>query len=179
MGNETSSFQKGIDRLLERKAFFEREIIEYLISVNSKYNSNIFPSTQIAKILLGNLKMKKTQYPIIHKVVREILNNWKENGLAELVTTAHSGRNKRTKKIYQFSPENLQQLKGRIINSSIEDMEKGEKDRKLVQTMRTRKEILQDLGFKIDDFIENVMEGSSEMEKYKWDELDENSLLDV
>ena len=54
-----SSYQKGINRLLEQKAMFEHLIIEYLLMVNSKYRSNMFPTPQIAKIFLEKLKMEK------------------------------------------------------------------------------------------------------------------------
>ena len=45
-----SSYQKGINKLLEEKGKFEYLIIEYVLSVNSKYNSSMFPTPQIAKI---------------------------------------------------------------------------------------------------------------------------------
>ena len=104
---------------------FEHLIIEYLLMVNSKYRSNMFPTPQIAKILLEKLKMKKTQFPILHKIIRTILSEWESQGICEYVTTTKSGRNRRTKYVYKFNPDNIEFLKGRFITSSINEIETG------------------------------------------------------
>ena len=77
----------------------------------------MFPTPQIAKILLEKLKMKKTQFPILHKIIRTILSEWESQGICEYVTTTKSGRNRRTKYVYKFNPDNIEFLKGRFITS--------------------------------------------------------------
>lgn len=169
-----SSYQKGINRLLENKAEFEKLIIEYLLFVNSKYRSNMFPTPQIAKILLEKLNMKKTQFPIIHKIVRTILEEWTKHGWCEYVSTTKSGRNRRTKFIYKFNPENMQFLKGRFISSSITEIEHdivGDGQKAHADTMMTRDAILDDWVNKVHDLIDEIDAEAAEPEdKDAWEE---------
>jgi hypothetical protein len=154
-----SSYQKGINRLLEHKSNFETLIIDYLLAVNSKYRSNMFPTPQIAKILLEKLKMKKTQFPILHKIVRTLLADWEKQGLCEYVTTTKSGRNRRTKFIYRFTPDNFQYLKGRYISSSIDAIEQHppeHEERLVFDTMKTREAILDDRLNEIRETMEDL-----------------------
>jgi len=169
-----SSYQKGINRLLENKAEFEKLIIEYLLFVNSKYRSNMFPTPQIAKILLDKLQMKKTQFPIIHKIVRTLLEEWEKRGWCEYVSTTKSGRNRRTKFIYKFNPENMQFLKGRFISSSISDIENDiveGAEREHADTMKTRDAILEDWVNKVQDLMDKIdVEAAEPEDKDAWEE---------
>jgi hypothetical protein len=57
-----SSYQKGIENLLDQnREEFENIIAEYIIGVHNKYFSNMFPSTQICKVLLDRLDKKKSK----------------------------------------------------------------------------------------------------------------------
>ena len=168
MGKELSSYQKGINRLLQHQDKFEALIIEYLLSVNSKYNSNMFPTTQIAKVLLAKLEMKKTQFPILHKIIRTIMNDWNDNGWCEYVTTTKSGRNRRTKFIYSFSSENFQFLKGRFISSSITKIEEellGNPDDKMNDAMKSRDLILEGWMSKIEDMMNEIEFSEEDIEE--------------
>ncbi len=140
---EKSSFIKGIDKLLENSAIFEREIIDYILSVNSKFHSNTFPTTQLAKILMNKLKFKQTQYPIIHKVIREIFKKWEAEDLCKYISTSKAGRNRRTKDIYKFTEEQINVLKAKLIETSIAEISDETLDpKKDVQQMLSREEIL-------------------------------------
>jgi hypothetical protein len=162
-----SSYQKGLNRLLEHKEKFEKIIIEYLVSVNSKYNSNMFPTPQIAKIMLSKLVMKKTQFPILHKVVRTILADWKDLGWCEYVTTTKSGRNRRTKIIYKFSKENFDFLKGKLISSSILEIEgeiKGDPNAPHDKIMKSRDNIVDDWMYEVQNEIDAIDFDNAEIE---------------
>jgi DNA-binding PadR family transcriptional regulator len=176
--SELSSYQKGINRLFEHREKFERVIIEYILFVNSTYGSNMFPTPQIAKIMVDKLQFKKTQFPIIHKIVREILNEWEQNGWVEYVTTTKSGRNRRTKFIYRFTPENLELLKGRFIGTSIRDieLERPHDEAPLKDTLKSRERILQQWIDDINEVINNIEPDKEEIEEFgDEDDVDEEN----
>jgi len=169
-----SSYQKGIDRLLLNKANFESLIIEYLLTVNSKYRSNMFPTPQIAKILLDKLKMKKTQFPILHKIVRTILAEWEKQNFCEYITTTKSGRNRRTKFIYRFNPDQIQFLKGRFITSSINQIEQeitNENKEPLEDILKSRENILE-------DWLASVKDEMEDMDVQEAESVDKEALTD-
>ena len=174
---EISSYQKGINRLFEHQDQFEGAIMEYILGVNSKYGSNMFPTPQIAKILLDKLHFKKTQFPIIHKIVRTILANWEQHGWVEYITTTKSGRNRRTKFIYRFSPENLQLIKGRLIGSSITQIEDEilGSEEPVKDMMRSREAILQKWTDEINDILNEIDAGEAEPE----DQLEYDTIEDA
>jgi DNA-binding PadR family transcriptional regulator len=174
MDERISSYQKGINRLFEHQDRFERVIIEYILSVNSKYGSNMFPTPQIAKIMLDKLQFKKTQFPIIHKIVRTILENWEKQGWVEYVTTTKSGRNRRTKFIYRFSPENLEVLKGRFIGSSITAIEQDMDIPTDKDMLRSREEILR----RWTDQIHDIVTGLESEDVEEDDDLDPDDIED-
>jgi hypothetical protein len=165
---EKSSFLKGIDKLLENSAIFEREIVDYILSVNSKFHSNTFPTTQLAKILMNKLKFKQTQYPIIHKVIREIFKKWEDQDLCKYISTSKAGRNRRTKDIYKFTEEQINVLKAKRIDTSIAEISDETLDpKKDIQQMLSRDEILK----KIEEQVESLV---SEMDDEDLDEDDED-----
>lgn len=178
----TSSYQKGIDRLLLNKGNFEALIIEYLLTVNSKYRSNMFPTPQIAKILLDKLKMKKTQFPILHKIVRTILADWEKQNCCEYVTTTKSGRNRRTKFIYRFNPDQIQFLKGRFITSSINQIEQeivSENKEPLEDILKSRENILEDWLANVKDDMEEIdVDEAEPVDKEALDESDEDESVE-
>jgi len=174
MGN-VSSYQKGIRKIMGHKSDFEMLISEYLLSVNSKYKSNMFPTPQIAKVLVSKLKVKKTKFPIIHKIVRMILKEWCDNGWCEFVSTTRSGKNRKNKYVYKFSPENFKFLKGKFITGSINEIEMSGKEGKekshhdntpnigeiegdipIKDAMKSREIIFEDWIFEIQDLINDV-----------------------
>ena len=171
-----SSYQKGINRLLQHQEKFERLILEYLLSVNSKYNSNMFPTPQVAKVLLSKLKMKKTQFPILHKIVRTIIGEWQEHGWCKFVSTSRSTKNRRTKSVYSFTPENIQFLKGRYISSSIskiEDEIQADPNVSVDNTMKTREVIMDDWEYKIREMLDDINVDEADEEDREDDEKNE------
>ncbi len=162
-GKNVSSYQKGINNLLDHREDFEMLISEYLLSVNSKYRSNMFPTPQIAKVLLGKLKLKKTKFAIIHKIVRIILKDWETHGWCSYVTTTKSGRNRKNKVVYQFSPKNFQFLKGKFISGSISEIENdpseaNDNQAPVREAMKTREIIFEDWTYEIQDLLNKVDE---------------------
>ncbi len=160
----TSSYDKGVEKMLAYSKDFEDIILEYICRVNAKFYSNVFPSTQLAKIIMNKLQAKKTSFPIIHKIVREILKRWEEKEVCEHVrTTKYSKSRSKTKEIYKFPDVGLAELKKRLISSSIDLIEK-EDPVKFCEgnVMKTREEILDGFQREIDGFFDFMEEEESE-----------------
>ncbi|GAB4305444.1 MAG: hypothetical protein Kow0069_01230 [Promethearchaeota archaeon] len=165
MFNVSSPYARGLETLLMRSRVFEEIIAEYIIRVNSKYFSNVFPSTQLTKVVLGKLQERKTKFPIVHRIVREILKRWEQEGVCiHVTTTKYSKSRTKTKEVYKFHRGGLQVLKDLIIQSTIDKI-KGEIDKEQVPTdsLKTREEILEEFNREIEDFFE-AMETESETE---------------
>ncbi|HMF30194.1 MAG TPA: hypothetical protein VKK79_02170 [Candidatus Lokiarchaeia archaeon] len=167
----SSSYEKGIEKLLQNSQEFESIILEYICRVNAKFYSNVFPSTQLAKVIMNKLQAKKTKFPVIHKIVREILKKWEESEVCEHVrTTKYSRSRSKTKEIYKFPDPGLAELKERLISYSIdliqnEDLETlGDEN-----VMQTREEMINKFQEEFENFFEEVEE-EGELE-----ELDEPS----
>ena len=170
---EKSSFLKGIDKLLENLAIFEREIIDYILSVNKKFHSNTFPTTQLAKIIMSRLKFKQTQYPIIHKVTREIFKRWESQDLCKYISTAKAGRNRKTKDIYKFTEEQIAILKGKRIEASIAEISEDSLDsKKDIQQMLSRDEILSRITEQADSLLSEMDENDDEFDEEDEDDED-------
>ncbi|MGV9202620.1 MAG: hypothetical protein ACOC44_01190 [Promethearchaeia archaeon] len=154
MNDELSSYQKGIENLLEdNREEFENIIAEYILGVHNKYFSNMFPSTQICKVLLDRLDKKKSKFSIFHKIVREILQNWKNKDLCEIVSQKkrHS-----IKTVVKFGDEGLNQLKQKVLDFNIKKIEKEIeiKDKKEEeQILKTREKIIEDMEYNIRDIF--------------------------
>ena len=96
-------------RLKTNKKEFDPEIEkilkDHINSVNSKWQSNVFPSSSLAKIVLKELNLPKTRFRLVHKEVRKILMNWAENKLCIHMGTTHYTHSSKTKMIYEFPDE--------------------------------------------------------------------------
>ncbi len=164
----TSSYDKGVDeKILAYSKDFEDIILEYICRVNAKFFSNVFPSTQLAKIIMNKLQAKKTSFPIIHKIVREILKGWEEKEVCEHVrTTKYSKSRSKTKEIYKFPDLGLAELKKRLINSSIDLIEREDPSKFCEDNvMKTREEILDGFQREIGEFFDFMEEGDMKKDK--------------
>ena len=163
-----SSLEKGIlKKLKEEEKFIEWIIAQYVVSVNSKYHSYEFPSSQLAKLVLKILNKRATKFSINHRLVKEILKNWEKNGICNYITaTKYSHCRGKTKEIYRFTDSGLIKLKEMIFDITIKSIKKD--DSLLLklskeQTMKTREKILDDFIFDYQEKIENlVLEGDFE-----------------
>ena len=75
----------------------------HISDTNFKWNSNVFTSSSITKVILRALKAPKTKFRIIHKVVRDILKEWKQKFYCEHIGTTHYAHCKKTKMIIRFN----------------------------------------------------------------------------
>ncbi|MFO8019410.1 MAG: hypothetical protein R6U96_12310 [Promethearchaeia archaeon] len=154
MNDELSSYQKGIKNLLEEnREDFENIIAEYILGVHNKYFSNMFPSTQICKILLDRLDKKKSKFSIFHKVVREILQSWKDKDLCEIVSQKkrHS-----IKTVVKFGDEGLNQLKQKVLDFSIKKIQEGieiKGTNEEGKILKTREKLIEDMEYNIKDIF--------------------------
>ncbi|NHI93978.1 MAG: hypothetical protein EAX96_15930 [Candidatus Lokiarchaeota archaeon] len=83
----------------------EKILKDHINSVNSKWQSNVFPSSSLAKIVLSELDLPKTRFRLIHKEVRNILKDWAEKKLCIHMGTTHYTHSSKTKLIYEFPDE--------------------------------------------------------------------------
>jgi hypothetical protein len=146
---ELSSYEKGINNLLNDIKKYEALIWAYVLRVNSNFHSNEFPSTQITKIIMDKLGLEKTKFSLFHKVIRIILNRWKEKGICELVSNARTSGTRKTKEIYRFNDDGLEKIKAQFIDRCIEDIVKDVDVEKDLQVLKTRDKIIEDLTFKL------------------------------
>jgi len=150
-----SSYNKGIQNLLKNEELFDEIICEYVVRVNAKYYSTIFPSSQIAKIIMDKMDKEKTKFPIIHKVVREILNKWVDRDICKFVSEK---RKHKIKTVVEFDQEGLNKLKRKILDFSIDKINEGIKDLEIeVDSLKTRGDIFKEMELEIQDFF-NFME---------------------
>ncbi|MHA1733865.1 MAG: hypothetical protein ACTSU5_18135 [Promethearchaeota archaeon] len=163
MKERISSYSRGIDNLLKDSEKFEEILAEYIIRTNSHYFSNVFPSTQLAKIVLNKLEERRTKFPIIHRLVREILKKWADSGVCvHVTTTKYSKSRTKTKEVYKFHGGGLAKLKELIIKSSIQKISAEVEPEKLPSdSLKTREEMIEDLQREFEDFF-YLMESESE-----------------
>ncbi|NVM54112.1 MAG: hypothetical protein HWN66_10465 [Candidatus Helarchaeota archaeon] len=76
---------------------------DHVSDTNFKWNSNVFTSSSIAKIILKAFRAPKTQFRIFHKTVRDILKKWEKLSYCEHIETTHYAHCKKTKMIIQFN----------------------------------------------------------------------------
>ena len=88
----------------------EEELFDYISYVNRKWNSNIFPSSSLAKALLKNLHEPRSKYRKFHSEVKNILGEWAKKGICELIQKTSLPSGKKTKFIYQFEMDKMQNL---------------------------------------------------------------------
>ncbi|MFX1449575.1 MAG: hypothetical protein ACFFCM_01960 [Promethearchaeota archaeon] len=160
-----SSLQLGIiKKLKEEEKFIEWIMAEYVVSVNSKWSSNDFPSSQLAKLILKILQKPNSQFAITHTLVKKILQKWEKQGICDFVTAAKYAHCRgKTKKIYRFSDNGLKKMKELIIDMIINSI----KENNLLleklsekETMKTREKILDDFLFQFQERIETLVSTS-------------------
>ncbi|MHA1149275.1 MAG: hypothetical protein ACTSR8_13650 [Promethearchaeota archaeon] len=150
--SKESSYQKGIENLLQKhEEEFENIIAKYILEVQNKYYSNTFPSTQICKILLDKLDKNQTKFSIFHKVVRQILSNWVNRDICEIVSQR---KGHLVKTVVKFDEGGFQRLKQKIIDFSIKTIEEGITENiESEEALKTRDKILEDIEYDIKDLF--------------------------
>ncbi|MHA1697182.1 MAG: hypothetical protein ACTSXT_10085 [Candidatus Helarchaeota archaeon] len=84
----------------------EHVIEKYVLSINDKYNSHVFPSSLLTKVVMKELKIEnKNKFRIYHSKVKKILNKWVNKEYCEHIDTTHYAHCKKTKMIYQFTDD--------------------------------------------------------------------------
>jgi hypothetical protein len=165
---QLSSFEKGIKRRLGReKQLIEWIIGKYIIGVNSKWNSDNFPSTQLAKVVLNITGQSKRDFASIHRLVREILTEWEEKSFCQYVTTTKYAHCRKTKMVYYFHPDGLKKLKGILIDQHLnifKTWEDGEWEHYMdnADVMRTRENIIKIISFELLNFTNKIDDSVSE-----------------
>lgn len=76
---------------------------EYISDTNFKFSSEVFTSSSLTKIMMKKIHAPKTQFRIIHKIVRDILKSWAQKDYCDHIETTHYAHCKKTKMIFQFN----------------------------------------------------------------------------
>ena len=96
--------EEPIDLKIKELMAIENILETYVLSVHNKFNSDVFPSSQLTKVVMKELKItNKNKFRIYHAKIKEVLKTWEAKNYCELITTTHYAHCKKTKNIYQFS----------------------------------------------------------------------------
>ncbi|MHA1301660.1 MAG: hypothetical protein ACTSO9_19745 [Candidatus Helarchaeota archaeon] len=158
-----SSLELGIlKKLKEEEKFIEWIIAEYVVSVNSKWYSYEFPSSQLAKLVLKILNKPSTKFSITHRLVKEILKKWEKQEICIYITTTkYSHCRGKTKEIYRFTDSGFKRIKELIIDLIMDSIKREDsllfKLSDNQKTMKTREKILEDFIFEYEDKIESIV----------------------
>jgi hypothetical protein len=83
---------------------------DYISTTNFQWNSDVFTSSSITKIVMKALKVQQTRFRLIHKIVRDILKKWAQKSYCIHIETTHYGHSQKTKMIVQFNNYGLTNL---------------------------------------------------------------------
>ncbi len=83
----------------------EKLIKKHINQVNSKWQSNVFTSASLAKIIMKELNLSPTRFRLVHKEVRNILMDWAKKKLCVHMGTTHYTHSSKTKMIMEFPDE--------------------------------------------------------------------------
>lgn len=128
--------------------------MEYITKVNSKYRANEFTSSQLAKTIMTAARIGRTGFPIVHRIVKDILRKWEEQGLCTHVSLTKSSRCRKTKDTYRFNVKGLKEIKKQAIEGTIETIERNEL--KATSIMKTRDSLTKD---KLEELLDSMTAG--------------------
>ncbi|MHA1268657.1 MAG: hypothetical protein ACTSPY_02615 [Candidatus Helarchaeota archaeon] len=152
------SFEKGIiNKLNENKDIVSLLMAQYIVANNSKWNSNDFPSSQIAKVILRLFKSQDISFPIIHRIVKEILKDWKNKNLCNYIMTTKYGHCRKTKDIYRFNSNGIKKLKEMLIHNDIKriknTLNNQDQNSHYKEIMKTRESIINEIRFDFEEIL--------------------------
>jgi hypothetical protein len=130
---------------------FRTIVLEYIAKVNSKYRANEFTSSQLAKNILTTTEMGKTRFPIVHRIVKDILRTWEEQGLCTHISRTKYSRCRKTKDTYRFRTQGIKEIKKQAIEETIRTINEGELKESPI--MRTRETIVRD---KLEELLNSI-----------------------
>ncbi len=126
-------------------------IFDYIIKVNSRYRANEFTSSQLAKRVITTTEVEKTRFPIVHRVVKETLREWEEQGLCTHISCTKYSRCRKTKDTYRFKTQGIKEIKKQAIEETIKTIGKGELNGSPI--MRSREMIIKD---RLEELVNSV-----------------------
>jgi hypothetical protein len=138
---------------------FKVIILEYVTRVNSRYRANEFTSSQLAKNILTVTGIEKTRFAVVHRIVREILRSWEEQGLCAHISRTKYSRCRKTKDTYRFRNQGLREIKKQAIEETIRAIGKSEPT--TTPIMRTRDHILRD---RLEELLDSVRRTPQQVE---------------
>ena len=101
---------RGRKRQVKIDPKVEEIIQDYIISVNQKWKSNVFPSSQLTKIAVKSLGIPKSYYRIYHQMIKQILKKWEKQNICMFVDTEVSASQKVKRICYQFSDNSIKNM---------------------------------------------------------------------
>ncbi|MHA1754525.1 MAG: hypothetical protein ACTSYR_03300 [Candidatus Odinarchaeia archaeon] len=110
--------------MLELEDELNEVIIKFILKLNHLYHSHVFTSARIANEIIKVKNIKKTYFPKVHKIVKNILDDWHHKGICSFINKTKLGRSRKTKVIYQFSESGINQLKKELITAALNTIKK-------------------------------------------------------
>jgi hypothetical protein len=168
---DLSSFEKGIfNKLNENEQVISILMSKYIVGNNSKWHSNDFPSSQIAKTILGLFKTDEISFPVMHRIVKEILKTWEDENLCIYIRTTKYGHCRKTKDIYRFNDESINKLKEILIHHNINiikdpNIDKIKAPGKKKDVMKSRKSIIEEIRFNYEDILYDYINTNEDTEE--------------
>jgi len=101
---------RGRKRQIRINPKVEEIIQDYIIEVNQKWSSNVFPSTQLAKVALRKLKKQKSYYRTYHMMVKQILKKWEKQNICQNIESDLAPTQKSKKLFYKFPDSAIRQF---------------------------------------------------------------------
>jgi hypothetical protein len=131
---------------------FKSIIARYITRVNSRYRGNEFTSSQLAKTVITTAEIEKTRFPIIHRLVKEILNTWEQQDLCAQISRTKYSRCRKTKDTYRFTTQGIREIRKEAIDGTIRRINEGELEESPI--MKRRQEIIKD---KIEELVDSTL----------------------
>lgn len=169
--SELCSFEKGIfNKLNENEQVISILMAKYIVGNNSKWHSNDFPSSQIAKTILNLFKTDEISFPVMHRIVKEILKTWEDENLCNYIRTTKYGHCRKTKDIYRFNDESINKLKEILIHHNINIIKDPTKNKikepeKKKDIMKSRKSIIKEIRFNYEDILYDYINSNEDTEE--------------
>lgn len=126
-------------------------MFDYITKINSRYHANEFTSSQLAKRVMNTTEIEKTRFPIVHRLVKETLREWEEQGLCTHISLTKYSRCRKTKDTYRFKTKGIKEIKEQTIEETIRTVGKGELSESPI--MRSREMIIKD---RLEELVNNV-----------------------
>jgi len=102
--------RRGRRRQVKVHPEVEDIIQDYIVQVHQKWHSNVFPSSQLAKVALRALNKPRSYYRNFHMMVKQILKKWEKQNICQNIESSIEASQKNKKIFYKFPDNTIRQF---------------------------------------------------------------------